>query len=62
MDGLFNKEGLTGMLEAVDTKGIDMISPFLGALMDRVSDESNTRPITTMFTDYVDIKSAVLRY
>lgn len=40
-------------------KRSDMISPFMGALMDCVNAEVSTRPITTMFTDYVDIMRVV---
>lgn len=55
MDGLFTKEGITGMIVTSDMKRIDIISPILGALIDCVSDEQKTCPIANMFTAYVDI-------
>lgn len=59
MDVMSNEHSLTGMLEAADMKRIDMIYPLLGALMDRVSSENKTCPMTTIFTGYVDIMRGV---
>lgn len=49
------------MLEASDMNIIHMISPVLVAFMYRVSDEPKICPITTMFTDYVDIMRDVYK-
>lgn len=51
IDGMITKDGINGMNEAADMKRIDIISPFVGALMGRVSGEANTYPITTMLTN-----------
>lgn len=59
IDGLSTKDVLTNMLEEADMIIIGMIYPLIGALMDLVSREESTCPITTMFTDYVDIMSTV---
>ena len=59
LNGLFNREGITGMLEACDMIKIDMISLFFGALLDRACDEVQECPMTTMFTDYVDMKDDI---
>jgi len=40
-------------------KKIDIISPFIGGIMDRVCGESNSAPVTTVFTQYVDIMNSV---
>lgn len=32
--GLFTETGMTGMLEAADFDSVDMVSPFLGAIVD----------------------------
>lgn len=53
IDGLFKREGLTGMLEISYMRKIDMISPFLGGLMDGIGYQMEICPITTTFTDYV---------
>lgn len=53
MDDLFTKEGIIGMLEASEINIIDKLSPFHGVSMARASYESNTCPISTMFTHYV---------
>lgn len=55
LDGLFTLEGLTVMLEAADMTIIDIVSPFLGVLIFRVSAKTESCTITIMFTDYVYI-------
>lgn len=57
MGGMFTTFGPTGMIEAAGMKRIGIISPIIRSLIDHVSGESNTCPITTMFTDYVEIMS-----
>lgn len=47
------------MLEAADMRIVHIISPFLGSLMNRASDESKTCLISTSFTYYVDIMSDI---
>ena len=59
LNGMYTDEGLTGMLEAADIKKLDMISPFIGGIFDRVCGESETCPITTVFTEYVDVMNKV---
>lgn len=59
MYGIFTRERLTGMLEAVDIRRIDRISLFLGVLMDSVSDQTESSPVKTMLKDYVDIMADV---
>lgn len=58
MNGYFNEEGLAGMLEAKDLKNLDNVSPFLGALIDRICG-LDYAPVTTVFTLYVDIMHMV---
>lgn len=61
--GLYIEEGkLVGMLEAKDYKVIDKVSPFIGMLVDRCCDESETAPTTTLFVQYVDIMQMSMSY
>ena len=61
--GLFVEDGkLVGMLEAHDFKVIDMVSPFIGMLVDRCCDEVVTAPTTTLFVQYVDIMQISMSY
>ena len=55
ISGLFNEHGLIGMLEAADMKSIDMVSPFLGAIIDRCCAEVVTAPVTGTFTLFIDM-------
>lgn len=48
-----------GILEAADTKELYMISPFIWSLLDLVYAESHSTPITTIFTEYLDISYSV---
>lgn len=50
LDGLFQKIGLAGMLEANNYSGIDRLLQFLGAVIDRGCGEPVTAPITSLFT------------
>lgn len=61
--GLYGENGkLVGMLEAKDYKAIDMISPFIGMLVDRCCDEVATAPTTTLYVQYVDIMQMSMSY
>ena len=62
LNGIFKKDGICGMVEAVTFKKLDMISPFLGAIVDRVCGCEESAPITTVFTQYVDIMMEVCGY
>ena len=62
LTGIFKKDGICGMVEAVTFKKLDMISPFLGAIVDRVCGCEESAPITTVFTQYVDIMMEVCGY
>ena len=59
LNGVFTEEGLAGMLEAADMKKVDIISPFIGGILDRVCGECDAAPVTTVFTQYVDIMNSV---
>lgn len=55
LNGLFTNKGVTGILEAAYIKQLDMLSPFIGALIDLLLGKSEGRPITTILTDYKDV-------
>ena len=48
LNGVYTDDGLAGMMEAADIKKLDMISPFIGGIIDRVCGESEMCPITTV--------------
>lgn len=52
---MFNDGGLAGILEGADIKKLNIISPFIGSLVNRVCGEDETFPITKVFTEYVHI-------
>lgn len=56
---MFTGGGLSGTLGAADIKKLDTMSPFVGALLDRVCAGSHTCPIGTVFTECVDIMNSV---
>lgn len=61
--GLYVDDGkLVGMLEAKDYKVIDMVSPFIGMLVDRCCDEVTKAPTTNLFVMYVDIMQMAMSY
>lgn len=43
------------MLESRDMNERDILSPFFGVFLDRVCDEVEACPLTSLCTDYVDI-------
>lgn len=52
---MFNDDGLAGMLEAADIKNLEMISPFIGALLDSICSQCDTFPITEVCMKNVDV-------
>jgi len=62
LTGIFKKDGIDGMVEAVTSKKLDMISPFLGAIVDRVCGCEESAPFTKLITQYVDIMMVVCGY
>ncbi len=58
--GFFGADGLIGMVEATHMKRIDNISPFFGALVDRCSDDVGTFPVTSVFSQYVELMTKVM--
>lgn len=59
ISGLFTDSGIAGMLEASDLKSVDMVSPFLGAIIDRCCGEVEGAPITKVFTQFKDLMDEV---
>ncbi len=55
LNGFFNDDGISGMMEGSVFKQIDRISPFLAALVDRCCDEHDNCPTTRVFCDYVEL-------
>lgn len=48
LNGMFTDGALADMLDAADIKQLVMISPFIGALIDRACAESHTCLFTTV--------------
>lgn len=59
LNGVFTDDGVPGMNEAADIKKLDIISPFVGALSDRICTKSSTCAFTAVFTEYVDVVNQV---
>ena len=54
--GLYGPDGkLIGMLEGKDLRNVDMIFPFVGALLDRTCNEVESALSTKLFVTYVEI-------
>ncbi|NJK52916.1 MAG: hypothetical protein HC936_08975 [Leptolyngbyaceae cyanobacterium SU_3_3] len=61
LTGLFNENGLHGMLEASDYDAVDNVSPFLGAIVDSLCGLNSTAEVTKAMTEYVDMVNFVFR-
>lgn len=59
LNGIFNDDGSARMLEESYIKKLDIISPSIVALLDQVCGEDRPCPVTTVFTEYVDITQLV---
>lgn len=59
LNGVFTVDGLAGMIEAADIKKLDMISPFIGALLYLICGESESFPVTKVFTEYMGVMNKV---
>lgn len=59
LNGVFTDDDHDGMLEAGDIKKMDMVSPFIGALIDRIYGENETCPVTKVFREYADVMDKV---
>ena len=55
LDGLFTNDGLKGMLEAKNFTQVEMVMPFLGAIVDEMLDENDSYPCTKLFSLYSSI-------
>lgn len=54
ISGLFDEQDPVGMLEAYDIQRIDEVLPFLGALVDVLSENENEDPVTKLLSMYSD--------
>lgn len=61
LNGGFTDGCFLALIEMVDIKKLQIISPFIGALVYLGCAESHNCPVTTVFTDYVDIINSVYR-
>lgn len=59
LDGIFTKNGLKGMLEGRDYKGLDKVFPFVAAFIDRCTGHERTAPMTRVHTMYSEIVNEV---
>lgn len=58
MSGVFTDESLERMLNATDIK-MDMILPFVGALIDRTCAEAHSCTLKTVFKECVNVMNKV---
>lgn len=61
LSGFFTEHGIVGMLEAKDYDVMDMVSPFIGAIIDRCCGLVDVATVTSSFTQYVDLVSFIFR-
>lgn len=54
-------EGLIGMTEDADVNTVDMVTPFLCALIDTFCGEFDSVPATNLFTNYVDLADILFK-
>lgn len=59
LNSLFTDDVLAGMLGATDIEKLDMISPFIRALLYRICGESESCKVAKVFTEYVDVNNKV---
>lgn len=59
LDGILTKNGLNGMLEGRDYKGLDKVFPFIAAFLDRCTGHERTVPMTRVHTMYSEIVNEV---
>ena len=50
LNGFFTENGIIGMLEGKDYEAMDIVSPFLGAILDMCWGEQDNAPITRTYT------------
>ena len=61
LNGFFTENGIIGMLEGKDYEAMDIVSPFLGAILDMCCGEQDNAPITRTYTKYSEILNFVNR-
>ena len=61
MNGLFTSQGIKGFLEARNYRDVEKVLPFLGTIVDDELGYRGDVPLSTLFTQYVDILLAVFR-
>lgn len=50
------------MLEVANFNSVDMLSTFLGSIIDRCCDKIISSPVTTMLTKYVELVKFIRRF
>lgn len=61
LNGFFTETGIVGMLEAKEYDSVDMVSPFLGAIIDACCGLTDTADVTQSYTDYADLVDFIYR-
>lgn len=59
LNGVFAVDGLEDMLGAAGIERLDVISSFIGALLNRIYGEPESCLVTKLFTEYVDVMNNV---
>lgn len=54
-------EGIIGILDAAGINTVDVVSPFLGDLIHTCFGWFDSEPVTTVFTDYVELADIVYK-
>lgn len=61
LNGFFTETGVVGMIEGKDYDNLDMVFPFVGAIIDRCCGLSDA-PLASCFTRYTDMFNLTFRY
>jgi len=59
--GFFTESRILGMLEASECDAVDMVSPFMEAILDMCSGTSNNSLVTLCYKVYVDMTDFIFR-
>lgn len=58
LNGVFREDGIDGMRGVANQK-LGMILPFISAITDLICSTSESCPVTTVFTEYVDVMNKI---
>lgn len=61
LSGFFTEDGVIGMLQAKHFDTVDMVAPFLGAIVDMCCGSEEKTPVTKTYVAYTDLSDFIFR-